>query len=156
MDLLQVVIPKQEYFFILVPGVSPIPILKYLKIEIGFYERVIFKDEKRLVVNAPLITYFVVMDEESKNKLAELFKNTFSSTRCTVHTSAAKIQVGSSGYVFRADITDRPDMKSSFLLSEIHNSIKIEVKLEDTNISLFDNIEDVYEEYTTRWELLDI
>ena len=156
MDLLQVIIPKKESFFILLPNKIKIPILRYAKIEIGFYDRVIYKFGKKEVESSPLVTYWVELKDDAKEKLGLLFKDTSIFARSVIHIKEAKIQVGEYNYIFKVDISASPDMQRSILLSDIANSVKIELKLENTNISLFDDAEEAYEEYTSRFDLLDI
>jgi hypothetical protein len=156
MDLLQVIIPDKRDFFVVLKDKTKIPISNYQKIEIDFCDRKICVNGKIETIKSPQITYWVDMNSESKEKLKKLFKDTDSMTRSIVQTKTSMIQVGYNEYLFKANIITRPDMEKSILLSSKYNAIRIELKLEDTDISLFDDAEVAYERYTSRFELLDL
>ena len=155
MDLLQVIIPEPTYFFILLPDDEEIRVDYYSKIDINFCNRVVFKDGKRIDVRSPLITYRVVLDDISKGQLRKLFVNANTSNMCTIQTRRARIMVGKDQYIFNVDISAIPDMGTYFSLDDIQNSVEINLKLEDTTISLFDRAEEAYEKYR-RFEILDL
>jgi len=123
----------------------------------NFCNRTVFKDGRGELIQSPLITYKVELDSEAKHKLSNaLFRDACSLTRCVIQTRRGKIKVGEHGYVFNVDISARPDMQDSILLSRASNTVEICLKLEDTRISLFDKAENAYLEYTSRFEMLDI
>jgi hypothetical protein len=154
MDLLQVIIPDVSNFYILLKNGERIPIYRYSKIDINFCERTVFKNGASQKVQSPLITYKIELDKDSKEKLKTLFSNYSCSS--TLHTRRAKIKVGKYGYIFDVDISARPDMGDSYLLKRgYRESIEISLKLENTDISLFDDAEEAYEKYS-RFEILDL
>ena len=154
MDLLQVIIPAVNRFFILFDG-QVIPIVKYEKIDIDFCDRIIVRNGISEKIQYPVITYKVKMDKDSQKKLSGLFKigTTYMET---LQTKKSRIQVGGHAYKFDVDITAIPyRLKYSSDKCDIFNEIKICLKLEDTKISLFDDVEEAYEKYT-RFDLLDL
>ncbi len=155
MDLLQVIIPDIKDFHILLCNDEEIPIERYFKIDIDFSDRTIVKNGVCTTVQEPLITYHVEMSWESKDKLKILFEDYYGGTSSCIQTRRTRIRVGEPRYVFGVDLTARPDMGSSPFLPDISKSIKICLKLENTNISMFDRAADAYEKYT-RFELLDL
>ena len=156
MDLLQVIIPEPSNFRILLDDDEEIRIIRYEKIDINFCKRVIFTDGKRIEVQSPLITYRVALDSQSKNQLKKLFSDTISGTASTIQTRNARVKVGWHGYIFNVEISTRPDMGKSFLLPKTYqDSVEICLKLENTNISLFDRANEAYEKYS-RFEILDL
>lgn len=156
MDLLQVIIPEPANFYILLDDDEEIRITGYENIDISFCERVIVKDGKSKRVQSPMITYTLRMDSESKGQLKKIFSDAYAGTTCTMQMRQGRIRVGRQEYIFNVDIYGRPDMKESFLLSKRYkDSIIVYLKLENTNISLFDRAEDAYEIYN-RFDILDL
>ena len=156
MNLLEVVIPNADYFFIVLPD-KKIPIQSYRDINISFSDRIEYKDSERRIQTSPVITYYVDMKKEHKEELKELFKDVPYSSSMTLSTKRAKISVALNKYIFDVDITARPDMGESWIkTTPTANKVKICLRLENTNISLTDRIEEAYEKYTSRFDLLDI
>lgn len=156
MDLLQVIIPEPPNFKILLEDDEEVRIIGYEKIDINFCERVIFKDGKRKEVQSPLITYVLRLDAKSKRQLRTIFSDAYPGTAGTVQMRQGRIKVGRHGYIFNVEIYGRPDMQESHLLPKIYkNSIEILLKLENTNISLFDRADEAYDKYE-RFEILDL
>jgi len=156
MDLLQVIIPEPSDFKILLKNDEEIRIIGYEKIDINFYERTIVKDGNVKNVQSPMITYRLRMDDKSKSQLKTIFSDVFGGTSCTIQTRQGRIKVGKYGYIFKVEISGRPDMKESYSLPRIYkDNIKVCLKLENTHVSLFDRADDVYEEYN-RFEILDL
>ena len=161
MDLLQVIIPSVNKFFILLEDGEKVPILKYEKIDINFCDRIVIINGKSEKFQNPVITYRVDMTEESKKKLSGLF-DTMSNFNGTVQTKRSRIVVGRDKYEFNVDITaiptrliDRCGYSRGLGYDSEIDGIKICLKLENTKISLFDDAEEAYEKYT-RFELLDL
>lgn len=156
MDLLQVIIPEPSDFRILLNDDEEIRIIGYEKIDINFCERIVYKNNKRIEVQSPLITYKIRLDSKSKEQLRKLFSDSYSSNYSTIQTRQGRIKVGKDGYIFNVDISGRPDMGESFLLArKYRNGIEICLKLENTEISLFDRADEAYEKYN-RFEILDL
>lgn len=155
MDLLQVIIPEPANFYILLDD-EEISIIGYEKIDIDFCDRTIVKDGKCKRVQSPMITYTLRMDNESKNQLKKIFSDAYVETSGTVQMRQGRIRVGRQEYIFNVEIYGRPDMRESYLLPQKHKeSIMVYLKLENTNISLFDRAEDAYEIYN-RFDILDL
>ena len=129
MDLLQVLLPNIKDFYILLPSNEEVSISQYLKIDIDFGERIVFREGVREEVKYPVITYYIKLDSEGKEKLKTLFKDVNYSARSTIHTRKVRIQVGSLKYVFNADMIVRADMGLSWALNDIQNAIKDSLKL---------------------------
>jgi len=155
MDLLQVIIPRPREFCILLDNDEEIRIIGYEKIDINFCDRMIFKNGKGTAVQSPLITYRLKLDSESKKQLKTIFSDAVAGTEGTVQTRCGRIKVGRDEYIFDVDISGRPDMKESYLLSRNNDFIEIRLKLENTNISLFDRAAEAYEIYD-RFDILDL
>ena len=156
MDLLQVIIPDPSQFCILLEDDEEVRITGYENIEINFCERVIVKDGKSKRVQSPMITYTLRMDSESKSQLKKIFSDAYAGTSCTVQMRPGRIRVGRNEYIFNVEIYGRPDMRESYLLpNKYKDSIMVYLKLENTNISLFDRAEEAYEIYN-RFDILDL
>lgn len=156
MDLIQIILPAPSEFRILLPSQEEIRIIGYEKIDIDFCDRIIFRDGKETVVQSPMITYQIILDDKSKKQLKTIFSDCLGGTGSTIQTRSGKVKLGRNGYIFNVEITGRPDMKESFLLSSrFKDFITVRLKLESTNISLFDRAKEAYEKYS-RFELLDL
>ena len=156
MDLLQVIIPEPAKFCILLDDDEEIRIIGYEQIDIDFCDRIIVKDGKSKTVQSPMITYTLRMDSESKSQLKKIFSDAWAGTACTMQMRRGRIRVGRQEYIFDVEIYGRPDMKESYLLSSRYkDSIMVYLKLENTNISLFDRAVDAYEIYN-RFDILDL
>lgn len=157
MNLLQIITPPVNSFYILIKTNILIPISGYKKIDITFAERKIFKGGIGSVIRHPVINYHVKLNEDSKDKLGMFFRSGCSGSECTLQTRKIRIKVGNQGYVFDADIMARPDMKdSSFSNSGGAYFPKICLRLENTDIDLFEEVEDQSGGRLTRFDLLDI
>jgi len=162
MNLLTVLVPDPKYFFIICDNGERISIEKYANINIDFSQRIAFVRGDRKVILSPLITYYVKIDSANKEKFKFIFKNAGSLASSILHTTDVDLQLGREEYRFKADITARPDGRTYHLFAianTINDHVRIELKLEDTNISLFASAEDTkdaYEEYCSRFELLDL
>ena len=156
MDLIQVIVPQATDFKILLSDDEEIRIARYEKIDINFCERVVFKKGVSKTVQSPLITYRVALDTESKEQLKKLFSDTFASNDGTLQKRDDRIKVGYHNYIFNVVVSARPDMGCSYLLPKgYQETIEILLKLENTNISLFDRADEAYEKYS-RFEILDL
>lgn len=157
MNLLEVIIPDINNFYILLLGDNRVAIEKYEKIDIEFCDRIAYRGGRREIIGSPMITYYVKMTKYNKDKLKTLFDGSDRATCATIQTRMAKIEVAPQRYIFNVEITARPDMGDGFLKSGamVDGKIKICLKMENSNISLSDRIEVAYEKYN-RFELLDI
>jgi hypothetical protein len=155
MDLIEVVIPKKSFFFILLPNGEMVPIKGYKKIEIDFSERVVFNGGKKQNISFPMITYRVDLGEESQKQIQSLFNMSDDQIIRTLQTRNCRIRVGKAGYVFNAEISAIPSMPRRFI-NPIPDHLKIFLKLESNkSISLYEEIEYVYKSFN-RFEILDI
>lgn len=156
MDLLQVIIPEPSNFKILLEDDEEIRIIGYEEININFCKRSIVKDGKVTEVQSPMISYRLILDSKSKSQLRKIFSDAFSGTTSTIQIRQGRIKVGRHGYIFNVEISGRPDMKESYLLSKKYKDfIEVRLKLENTHISLFDRADEAYEKYS-RFEILDL
>ena len=156
MDLLQVIIPEIKDFYVLLKNDVEIPIVKYAHIDIDFCDRIAIIDEKSVTLQEPMITYYVEMNTESKDRLKIIFEDCYYGTESCIQTRRTRIRVGEMRYVFSVELTARPDMNvSPFQPDPKKKSIKICLKLENTNISMFDRASIAYEKHT-RFEILDL
>ena len=101
------------------------------------------------------------MSASEKEKLNTLFNNSDEENIRTIQTELAYIIIGDKDYKFKIFVTTAPSKtihcyNSSHLLTE--NSAKVELKLENTDINLFGEIEETYLDYriNNRFEILDI
>lgn len=157
MDLLQVIIPKSEQFFILLDNKEYVSIRSYEKIEIDFCSRIVVENGESRSVRSPMITYRVDIDKPNMEKLKKLFSDAHYDAFKTIHNRESKIQVGEHGYVFPVTISARPDMNyHGYPSVDYKNMITITLKLENTKISLFDEAECAYQEISSRFELMDL
>ena len=155
MDLLQVIIPRPKEFCILLNNDEEIRIIGYEKIDINFCDRMVYKNGVGTAVQSPLITYRLKMDDISKSQLKTIFSNATPGTDSTIQTRRGRIKVGRDEYIFDVDISGRPDMEDSYLLSKNKDFIEVRLKLENTNISLFDRASEAYEIHD-RFDILDL
>ena len=156
MDLLQVIISEIKDFYVLLKNNEEIPIKRYAHIDIDFCDRIAIIDEKSVTFQEPMITYYVEMDTKSKDRLRIIFEDCYYGTEACIQTRRTRIRVGEMRYVFGVELTARPDMNVNPFQPDVNkNSIKICLKLENTNISMFDRASTAYEKYT-RFEILDL
>ena len=157
--LLEVLVPDPKYFFILYGDDGQIPIEKYRNININFSQRVVFEEGVRRLILSPMITYYVEIASQHRSQFQFIFEGSDVDANLVLHTMNINLQLGVLKYKFKADITATPSgiVNHPFLShTEINNCVKIDLKLENTNISLFASAEEAYEEYTSRFELLDL
>ena len=156
MDLLQVIIPEIKDFHVLLKNDVEIPIVRYAHIDIDFCDRIAIVDGKSVMFQEPMITYYVEMNTESKDRLRIIFEDCYYGTESCIQTRRTRIRVGEMRYVFGVELTTRPDMSTNPFQPDVKkNSIKICLKLENTNISMFDRASIAYDKYT-RFEILDL
>jgi len=160
MDLLQILVPKPEDFHILLKNGEKVGIISYSKIDINFCERVVFQYGEGKTIKSPMITYYIKMSNNEKEKLKTLFNSGDDNIR-TIQAKPSHIIIGDKNYKFKVFVTAIPGKASNYgnyshLLTE--NSAKVELKLENTDISLFGDVEKEYEGYriNNRFEILDI
>ena len=167
MNLLDVLVPQIKYFFILISDIEKVGIEKYNSINIDFSPRIVIKNDRNQIFSNPTISYKIEMNDEQKRKLYKLFNNCPNSG--LTKTIFSFIVLSENNYKFPVEITSIPNFlnkeKNKSFLNPRHKEINIKIKLENTNLSLFDDIETVYKEIkteihkfkkTTRFELMDI
>jgi len=159
MDLLQVIVPDPNSFYIELKNGERVGIVKYSKINIDFSERVEYRNGDKNVTRYPIITYYIKMNDKEKEKLAiSLFDIDNFKYSGVVRTFPSLIVVGDNKYKFKVFITAAADSRwravdeNKVNLSEW---VKVELRLEHTNINLFGNIDDEYEKIS-RYEILDL
>ncbi len=143
MDLLQVIIPHPSNFHILIDNDKRVEIADYVKINMDFCKRPVFEDGKKLDITAPMIVYYVKILGEEREKLYDFFDDDIGLH--VVRTKQVSILIGENEYKykFNAWVTYMPP--SLFTHRDENNVdlssfIKVELKLEHTNISLFDDV----------------
>ena len=163
MDLLQVIIPSSCDFYIESKNKNLISIKKYNKINIDFNERVSYENGVKETIKNPLITYYVKIEDIDKNELDSLFDMDSFRNTGMVQTVQAYIILGAYNYKFKVSITGTASLvKRSMVMYDnnkvdLSKSIKIELKLENTNIDLFSNVDREYNKTKiSRWDILDI
>ena len=159
MNLLQIIVPPVDTFFIYPKRGIHIPIAGYNKIDINFRERKAFKDGKAMVLTSPVISYFLRLDADSKDKLGILFSDCRWGNECTLTTKRSRIKIGKESYVFGVNITARPDMRESFLLKGGGSDlIKVSLELENEDINIFEEVDmDMYRSnWSNRFDILDL
>jgi len=164
MDFLQLIAGKPEQFKFLIKD-EKIPITGYDKIFIDFDKRVSFRDGNRIVSDSPLVSYVVKMDSPSKLKMFELFKDRATTSSSIITMRTAAILLGKSEYLFEVKIWAIPDVLEGITKMKYHreydlNNIKVEVAMENVNVSLYEDAEQAYKKYRavvkSRFEIMDI
>ena len=159
MNLLQIIVPPVDTFFIFPKSGIHIPIEGYNKIDISFRERKAFKDGKAMVLTSPVISYYLKLDKDSKEKLAILFRDGCWGNECTLQSRKSRIKVGKESYVFNVTLTARPDMKETFLLKGGGSDlIKACLELENEEINIFEEVDlEMYRsDWSNRFDILDL
>lgn len=161
MDLLETLIPNPIYFHIRLSNGKQVAIKEYESIHVDFRRGGTYKKGKYFEINNPIITYRVELDDENKEKLRHLFRDCPSSAWGTIHRKLATLCLSENRYLFKATVIATPRMamsKDLDAITEYDKNVKIELKLEHTDISLFDEVEIAYEKYEkhTRFELMDL
>jgi len=156
MDLIQVITPDPKDFYILHKD-KEISIKEYKEIKIEFCERTSFREGKQETTKCPMITYKVLLGDGANEFIKRLFEDVDSSTRGTIKSRQAKIRVGENKYKFNVEIVAIPDYGRNLWTCEYTpvSTAEILLRLENTNISLFDKAEEAYEKYS-RFDILDL
>ena len=162
MDLLKILIPAPAYFHIVLDNNEKIRVEEYRSIKVDFIRGGTYVNGIDQNITNPMITYEVVINDEDKGKLKYLYRNEPTSAWGTIHNRPARISLSKDKYIFRADIMAKPNISYSRFSGpdyEWNQYIKIQLKLEHTNISLFEDIKIAYKKYEkvmSRFELMDL
>jgi hypothetical protein len=126
-ELIELLAPKAELFFIIPKLYVKVPILKFENINIQLHDKIEFIEGEKNINKTPCIVYEIIVDNKETERLKIIFKDVPEYNHHILHTRKSRIMIGENKSVFDVDITTVPSSLGFYKA----NTIKVLLKQTD-------------------------